>query len=391
MIFNSEYTSYDNTVVTESPYPLGLEGALMHVWENECNYNAMMKAVGISELRYYQETGGDLFVQEAGAFSGFINKAKAFFKKVIEKIKQIFHKFTAVISQYTMDDKKFVKKYEKEIMRRDYTDFEVEGYTFDGLGTYAGDMKVKYDDAVTNAYGEIAKLLDEANANSHLTKNSTDSDYASKLDTFSGKDNSRYTGRSTYSADSDALTTKKENARRTYFNKLTSNNGTGGMESSEFSEELKEYLYGNGGDKDTIEIDNSKLRGYLEGIKKAEKDISYANRIEKKTTSEINAFIKRLEKIEGENVKYTSGETTDVTNKKNSYIKTINDVISVAQSVSNDVTVACGLLVQALKDRNRQAKAICVKALSYKNKNESATYTESYYDNDDIFANVVIR
>ena len=37
MIFNAEYNSYDNMVVTESPYPLGLEGALMHVYENECN------------------------------------------------------------------------------------------------------------------------------------------------------------------------------------------------------------------------------------------------------------------------------------------------------------------------------------------------------------------
>ena len=42
----------------------------MHVYENECNYNAIMKAAGISELKYYKETGGDLFVQEAGAAGG---------------------------------------------------------------------------------------------------------------------------------------------------------------------------------------------------------------------------------------------------------------------------------------------------------------------------------
>ena len=52
----------------------------MHVYENECNYNAIVKSVGISELKYYQETGKDLFVNEAGAFKKFGSKVTAFFK-----------------------------------------------------------------------------------------------------------------------------------------------------------------------------------------------------------------------------------------------------------------------------------------------------------------------
>ena len=91
MIFDSNISAPTNwDAVQESPYTLGLEGGLMHVYENECNYNAIMKAAGLSELKYYKENGGDLFVQEAGAAGSLIDRFIAFFKKVIEKIKQIF-------------------------------------------------------------------------------------------------------------------------------------------------------------------------------------------------------------------------------------------------------------------------------------------------------------
>ena len=139
MIFDSynEGASVSLDAIKESPYALGYEGALMHVYENEINYYSLMKAVGLSEMKYYQETGGSLFVHEAGAFGSFIEKVKAFFKKVIEKIKSIFKKFIAAIDQYTLENKKFVKKYGQEIMRKNLTDFEFEGYKFSELDNYA--------------------------------------------------------------------------------------------------------------------------------------------------------------------------------------------------------------------------------------------------------------
>ena len=116
--------------VQESPYELGLEGALMHVYENECNYNALMRAVGLSEMRYYQETGKDLFVNEAGALGNFIEKAKTLFKKVIEKIAMIAKKFMAKINSYVVSDKDFVKKYEKDLLRRDLGSMKFTGWKF---------------------------------------------------------------------------------------------------------------------------------------------------------------------------------------------------------------------------------------------------------------------
>ena len=134
MIFNEMNTSVNSyESVQESPHELGIGGALMHVYENECNYNALMKAAALSELKYYNENGGDLFVQEAGAFNGFMGKVKAFFVKVIEKIKSICKKFVAKIRQFTMSDKDFVKKYANQLQRANLKDFEFNGYKFEVL------------------------------------------------------------------------------------------------------------------------------------------------------------------------------------------------------------------------------------------------------------------
>ena len=34
--------------IQESKYDLGIEGAYMHMYENQCNFNAIMKSVGLS-------------------------------------------------------------------------------------------------------------------------------------------------------------------------------------------------------------------------------------------------------------------------------------------------------------------------------------------------------
>ena len=127
---NESYVSEE--VTEESPYTLGLEGAMMHVYELECNYNKLMEAAETSEIEYYNQTGNSLFVNEAGAFGGFIEKAKEFFKKVIEKIKMIFNKFVSKIHSLVGSNKSFVKKYRTEILKKSGSikDMDFNGYEF---------------------------------------------------------------------------------------------------------------------------------------------------------------------------------------------------------------------------------------------------------------------
>ena len=349
MIFNTD--NYYDGPVAPSPYPVGLEGALMHVYENECNYNALMKAVGISELKYYQETGRNLFVHEAGAFSAFLDKAKAFFKKVIEKIKQIFHKFAAVMNQFTMSDKKFVKTYSKEINRKDISDFTFSGYTFEGL------------DKALNASIDLDM--------SKYNINNFDDNYKRKL------------GADEKAVDSDKLNDIIEEHRGTWLNKITGGNH-GSLDESEFRDEIKDYLYGNGGEKEELDdkqIDKRKILQWIEGKERAIKD---ANNKQKECTRAIDKMIKKIEEFEKEinkkDATYSSagisstqlsfGDDPAIAGDKkidadvaNKYQKGINNEITLMKAESNDIVIFFGMLTGALKDRNRQSKAICVKII----------------------------
>jgi hypothetical protein len=333
MIFNEmNTTTVSHEAVQESPYDLGIGGALMHVYENECNYNALMKAAALSEMKYYNENGGDLFVQEAGAFGSFVEKVKAFFKKVIEKIKSIAKKFMATINQFTMKDKDFVKKYQNDLVRKNLKDFEFNGYKFPA---WTGNTST--DGAVSDVKGD-------------------------------GSD------------DNDALNDIIEKNR----GKIV---GGAAMTESEFRDELKEKLYG-----DKEDIENINIRTYLSIISESSKVIKAAEKEEKDIIKGIEDIIKKIEKF----IK-TVDKSADTAVKNNmdkvaqdadNAIKGHNNKITVYKALSNDLTVYFGAVTKALADKNRQAKAICVKALSYNYKNESATLEEGSYSN--IFDDVAI-
>jgi hypothetical protein len=351
MIFNMNESfggyAVNMDAIQESPYALGLEGALMHVYENELNYNALMKAVGLSEMKYYQETGGDLFVNEAGALGGFIDGAKKFFKKVIEKIAQIAKKFFAKINSYVMDEKTFVKKYEKELIRRDLTGMKFTGWTFPefslNLASADGMLAITTNDSMSKDAGTYRDVGDNV----------------------------------------DDKIEKKCNVQRGRM--LNSNDE---LTEEEFRTNLHDKLYG-----DTKEEFDVSIRDALNTISNAKKAISNIETQQKKYTNIVNKFITYLEKIQSTFMKVTDDEkkntddAKEISDKKNNAIKELSVRISTAKAYSNDLTVAFGMQVQAENDKNRQAKAICVKALSYKH--ESAVYYGG--GNDDIFAGVVIR
>lgn len=369
MIFNTDNNYYDGPVAP-SPYPVGLEGALMHVYENECNYNALMKAVGISELKYYQETGKSLFVHEAGALSGFIEKAKAFFKKVIEKIKQIFHKFAAVMNQYMMSDREFIKKYSKELYRKNLADFEFNGYKFEKLsGVITNTKTFTADYSTTINRSDINKLNPE-----HVPTGNTTPLTSDQVD--------------------DAIETA-----RGEFLKLIG--GTAGKYTeSEFREELHNILYGDGKE----DLDKISIREWLQYIETTKTDVKDVEKQQKLIIKNIDDHIKALDKLQTTINKkdMTGGELygdgvdqTKLSDKSDNFLEkmnqNLNNTVTEMKAESNFKTIYFGMLVQAVKDRNRQAKAICVKAIGY-NKKESANY--GYYGEssvDDLFAGVTIR
>ena len=56
---------------------------------------------------------------------------KKFLKKIWEKIKGLFKRFTLMIDKYNMEDKAFVKKYRKELFNgKNLSDFKFKGYKY---------------------------------------------------------------------------------------------------------------------------------------------------------------------------------------------------------------------------------------------------------------------
>ena len=338
MIFDSNISAPTNwDAVQESPYTLGLEGGLMHVYENECNYNAIMKAAGLSELKYYKENGGDLFVQEAGAAGGLIDRFIAFFKKVIEKIKQIFKKFVMVISSYVSKDKDFVKKY-KPMVFKNFKEFKFTGWDFESSkGPNTNRIPIG-----TGSADDIAKK--------HPAVAMTDDNMEELLNTVRGN----VVGESV-------------------------------SDDKEFRDALHKCLYGD--DKVEMTITASYCAAAFEIISGTKKCIRDAEKDQKSITDKIEAYIKQLEKAKDSLVKNLGKEdnTTD-TDTNNNRINAITKSIELNKEYSNIATTTFSAVIGGLKDLNRQSKAICIKALN----SGSRKSTEESAISGDIFANVEI-
>lgn len=348
MIFESAYNTTNWDAVQESPYEVGLEGAMMHMYENECNYNAIMKAAGIAELAYFKENGGDLFVQEAGAASGLIDRFIAFFKKVMEKIKQMCKKFVMTITSLCGDDKKWVKKYRSQILSN-FKAFEFEGYTFPmkkltfiGIADGKKDMDVEAVAQDTTAYNTDTNFTD---------------DYKER---------------------------KLNESRGTIVGK------TGELYSEDFADALKEALEG---EKDTINITVAYVTNALNEIETASKDIKDAQKAQSDLESDFKKYISKLEKVRNiisKNIGGTSSNPEDpkITKGKENRIKVITGCIDIAKGRSQINTQAYGAFIGALKLRRKQNKSVCIKALnSASNKRLNHVGESAEYD---IFANVNI-
>ena len=346
MIFDSNMSAASATnwdAVQESPYALGIEGGLMHAYENECNYNAIMKAAGISELKYYKENGGDLFVQEAGAAGGLIQKFIAFFKKVIEKIKQIFKKFVMTISSYVSSDKKFVNKYKKEVFKN-FKAFDMEIWNWK-----VGKMS-KIDSDIKSAFAKLNSQTPEDLANGFSGKKITDDD----VDEASKNFRSELAGES---VDTD----------------------------DELKDVIKENLYGDG--KEEVNITASIVADQFQIISDTKTNITNTEKAQKAITDGIDKYIKKLEKARDVIMKSinTNTDSEGEVNNKTDRMTEITQTCNIYRNASNTLTVVFSMMVQAYKDQNRQAKAICVKAL-----NSGSRKDESAFVGGDIFPGVEI-
>ena len=316
--------------------------ALRVVAESENNWNQIMQAMAVTELAAYEETGdADYYITESGA--GFLQSVKDFFKKLLEKIKGIFQKFISVIDSWTKDDKAFVSKYKDKVLKANTHDFEFEGYKFTYAEFSYERADVEEQNKMTNSWNSLDKSGWE-----DLTKKFRGDELEDALDKY----------------------------RARFIKKITSSGyNSSTCDSSDFSSDLFKALRNGESSKETI--DNISPIEYLNTISNTADVKKKAKKAYDNLQKGINDAIKNVDKAEKE----ISNELPDKAEEKDkdakagfvAYCGAYSGFLRTKESIN---TQAYGAWLQAVKDENRQAKAVCVKLMSYKPKNESASYYE---------------
>ena len=337
------------------------------VAESEANYNAIMKAIGIGELNYFEENGREI-VYEASGSNNFFEKIKQFFVKLWDKIKEIFHKFFAWLDSLTKSDAKFVAKYQKEAEER-WSKLTDDNFTFKGYKFSIPDFKPEtVNTAIKNA----------------LFKNNAG--FSNDVPVGTKKDDADKFVQDIKDKDSKAI------ARATAIKSLNSNFSSDTIEDSEFTKELKKVFRSDKEEKEDLKKSElssisdycTKLKGYKEEKSKAESTFDSFKR----------AFETTIRSIEDAKNKFSKKETDDTfdAETKSAHLTAYNTIIQLNKDSLETTVAVNGAFLQALKDEAAQAKQIITKVLTttIKSKNESAGVYESA-ESMDFLAGVVLK
>lgn len=151
MIFDANTTGLGTGVGMAEGYDCSYGCALALVESARSDYQMFRAMLDIDarEMQIQRESAG--YVAEGqitalaeNTFTGIWEKIKELFKKLAEKIKAIWHSFAAKMNTLFMDDKKLIKKYEKELTRK----------------TRVGKLEVKYLKTNETRVNELLKYIE---------------------------------------------------------------------------------------------------------------------------------------------------------------------------------------------------------------------------------------
>ena len=363
-------TVMEDDSVKPSLYEDFTEGAMVAVAESETNYTKLMMGIGITEAVAYSETG-EAMVYTEGFISDVVDKIKAFFKKVWDKIKALFKRFVLMFDQYFKNDKDFLKKYKSRIMKSSTKDLTFNGYPFSkAVG-------------VTSGIYVNSKSIDEVKASINKINEDIDADLAK--DKFDPAINGGAVGDKMAELREDMLDAIRAQAI----------NKSGTVSASDFAEELFEYFHGSTtkeslSDSDP-EVNLSNCIMILEKNKETTKNIQ---KVLDKIGKIFDDMIKEIEKnMKETNAGYKDSDDGKVTktDKVTNNTKFVNTKISIYRGVSSIATQMFGAALTASKDMNRQARAICAKAIVKSGKINEESAGSEYFGGGSFLSGVVFK
>ena len=359
---NEAATIMEDDSVKPSMYEDFIEGAMAAIAESETNYTRLMMGIGITEAIAYSETGEPMVYTE-GFISDVIDKIKAFFKKLWEKIKALFKRFILMFDQYFKSDKDFLKKYKSRILKSSTKDMTFSGYPFSkAIGFRNVTIIANFDTAEG-----VNRLIDN-----HISPEIL---------------NAR--------ANADTLSERREDiVDRFRGSMLNKSNQT--VDASDFHDELFEHFHGSTS-KETLddsdpELNLSNCISILENNKEAVKE---AQKVVDKIGKWIDDAVKRIEQESKRDITAYKNNANNIDEDKTEYeainTKLNNVYIGIYRDCGGVCTQFVGAVLTALKDMNRQARAICAKAIVKSGKINEESAGSEYFGGGSFLSGVVFK
>ena len=287
------------------------EATAIVVAEQEANWTRFMKGVGFSELSTIME--GEEVIYEGARLEAFFDKAKAYFKMALNKLAEITKRFIANVEKFVRSNDAFIKKYETQIRNAKFpSDFSFKGYKFND------------------------EVLDKAPVYD-LVIREKDADFT-KID-------SRVEG---------ILSRKESFSREKAEDYLCKGEG------DTFAEKVFINFHG-GSEKVDITPDSKFMDQQIKIVKNTKGIKESAKKSYTAAHKEVSLIIKRLDDARKKIIKDKDSGLESASKKESA----VSLVLGFWKAYSTALNTYHGKYMSALGERNRQAKAICTKAVSY--------------------------
>jgi hypothetical protein len=326
------------------------EAAMKAVCEATMNWNAIVEACAIQELNFLEESGTEM-VYEGAALDSFIAKAKAFFMNLWQKIQGFFKKALMQFNAWSQSDKDFVKKYEKDLNKASNSGFgdkEIKWFHYSYYDNPDGQASEFADAAATFDATDLVSALKAISKVSNADLSIADA----------GKNPDGWAGVAKKLAETE---TKKE-IFDTIRGKFLGKNEK--VEAGDFVKQLKEKLQG-GESKDSVKLGEA-LPKAIPFLKSSDKIKEHLNKELNICKKSIDNAVKCLDGIQKTLKSATEGNVSDEGKKAGAQHNVATHVIDILKTEKTILTTANGVEIGCLKAASRQAKAICVAAVSYK-------------------------
>lgn len=348
--------------------------------EMAINHNSLMKAIGLQELAAFEQTGDTDVFYEAVNVSGIVEKIKAFFKKIIEKIHKLFHTFIAKMGSWFGNNANFVKKYEKEVVKgwtNVKNDWGFKGYKY-SINYDKADIEERLKVEIVDASAGLKECIENLDLSvilktANISTNSNDDIKAvrEKMDDIK-----------------DAMRKRIIDNRSPLFAfKVHVNNVGAGLDSSEFTEELfKMWRSGEDAKEELTKSDvtdsyGGSISSMMSFVKDFDKIKTKLETSERKLTKAVDKIISEIDKKQNDIVKANRDEKDNDTKNANERIVQGASILQSIYGAIGDLnTQFFGSHLQATKDACAQAKEIMVKIVGQSKKitEESADVTSEY-------------